>query len=53
MLWSIGPILAALPDSHRHLDTGQVEPPRAGERQVIVEPAPDAVGHAWRNDAAT
>jgi hypothetical protein len=39
------PVLAALPDRHRHPDAGQLEPPRPGERDVVVEPAPDAVGH--------
>ena len=35
-------VLRALPDGHGHADRGEVEPPRMHERDVVVEPSPDA-----------
>jgi hypothetical protein len=38
-------VLAALPDRHGNRDRGQVESPRGCERDVVVEPAPDAAAN--------
>ena len=39
------PVLAALPHGDRYVDCGQVEAPRADEREVVVAPARDTRGN--------
>jgi hypothetical protein len=50
------PVVAALPDVHRHVDPGEVEAPWTNEFEVVVEPTPIALaqglaerrGHPFR-----